>query len=174
MQEDILTEIESHLRSKYTHKALPYVCAFLKIYIDKGAKKMDQHTLIISCVEYYSHLKNIPGNKVFAAFERANFISMILDSRKMFPEMNLDFYIGMIDGLTFLESDASDQDYSHHEDRSALIAEIVSMLKKKHKMDDLEACQMYYHSKTAEAVSEEKTGYYQKSPKEIFDLIEAE
>ena len=135
---------------------------------------MDQHTLIISCVEYYGHLKNIPSDKVFASFEQANFISMILDSQKMFPEMDLDFYIGMIDGLTFLESDSTEAEYCHYEDRSALVAEVVSMLQKKHKMDALEACQMYYHSKTAEAVSEEKTGYYQKSPQEIFDLIEAE
>ena len=135
---------------------------------------MDQRTLIIACVEYYSHLKNIPSNKVFAAFEQANFIKMILDSQKMFPEMNLDFYIGMIDGLTYLESDSTEGEYSHHEDRSALIAEVVAMLQKKHKMNDLEACQMYYHSKTAEAVSEEKTGWYKKSPKEIYDLIEAE
>ncbi len=26
---------------------------------------MDQRTLVVSCVEYYSDLKNIPSNKVF-------------------------------------------------------------------------------------------------------------
>jgi len=33
---------------------------------------------------------------------------------------------------------------------------------------------MYYHSKTAASVSDEKTGFYKKAAKEIFDLIEAE
>lgn len=135
---------------------------------------MDQHTLIVSCVEYYSHLKNIPSNKVFATFEQANFIDMILDTQKMVPEMGPDFYIGMIDGLTYLESDSATEDYSHHEERTALVSEVVAMLQKKHKMNGLEACHMYYHSKAAESVSEEKTGWYKKSPKEIYDLIEAE
>ncbi len=135
---------------------------------------MDQRTLIVSCVEYYSHLKSIPSNKVFASFEQANFINMILDTQKMVPEMDSDFYIGMIDGLTYLESDSTGEEYSHHEERTALVIEVVSILQKKHKMDDLEACHMYYHSRTAEIVSEEKTGWYKKSPKEIYDLIEAE
>lgn len=135
---------------------------------------MDQRTLVVSCVEYYSHLKNIPSNKVFASFEHAKFIDMILDTQKMAPEMGPDFYIGMIDGLTYLESDSTADEYSHYEERTALVDEVVAMLQKKHKMNDLEACHMYYHSKTAEFVSEEKTGWYKKSPKEIYDLIEAE
>jgi len=135
---------------------------------------MDQRTLLVSCVEYYSDLKAIPSDKVFAAFERAGFIDMILDSQKMFPEMGIDFYIGMVDGLTSLESDSSVGENTHHEERSALAAEVISMLMKKHKMDDLEACKMYYHSKAAASVSDEKTGFYTKAAKEIFDLIEAE
>ncbi len=135
---------------------------------------MDQRTLIVSCVEYYSHLKSIPSNKVFVSFEQADFIKMILDTQKMVPEMGPDFYIGMIDGLTYLESDSAGEEYIHYEERTALTTEVVAMLQKKHKMNDLEACHMYYHSKTAESVSEEKTGWYKKSPKEIYDLIEAE
>lgn len=135
---------------------------------------MDQRTLIASCVEYYSHLKNIPSDKVFLSFEQAGFIDMILESHRQFPEMDLDFYMGMIDGLTHLENDSPERDYLHYEERAALTAEVVAMLQKKHKMNDLEACQLYYHSRTAEAVSEDKTGYYQKTPREIFDLIEAE
>ena len=99
---------------------------------------------------------------------------MILDTQKMFPEMGVDFYIGMVDGLTHLESDSSVGENTHHEERTALGAEVVSMLMKKHKMDDLEGCKMYYHSQTATSVSDEKTEFYKKSAKEIFDLIEAE
>ena len=135
---------------------------------------MDQRTLVVSCVEYYSDLKAIPSDKVFAAFEKASFIDMFLETQKMFPEMGIDFYIGMVDGLTHLESDSSVGENTHHEERSALAAEVVAMLMKKHKMNDLEACQTYYHSKTAASVSNEKTGFYKKAAKEIFDLIEAE
>ena len=135
---------------------------------------MDQRTLVVSCVEYYSDLKAITSDKVFAAFERAGFITMILDSQKLFPEMGVDFYIGMVDGLTALESDSNVGENTHHEERSALAAEVVALLMKAHKMNDLEACQMYYHSKTAVEVSNEKTNFYKKSAQEIFDLIEAE
>jgi len=135
---------------------------------------MEQRTLLVSCVEYYSDLKAIPSDKVFAAFERAGFITMILDSQKLFPEMGIDFYIGMVDGLTSLESDSDVGENTHHEERSSLAAEVVAMLMKKHKMNDLEGCQMCYHSKTATSVSQEKTEFYKKSAQEIFDLIEAE
>ena len=137
---------------------------------------MDQRTLVVSCVEYYSKLKNIPSNNVFTSFEKAGFIQMIVDSQKMFPEMGHDFYIGMVDGLTFLESDANTEEaeYTHAEERTALVDAVVAMLQKKHKMNDMEACEMYYHSETAGSVSNEKTGYYLKSAQEIYDLIEAE
>jgi hypothetical protein len=135
---------------------------------------MDQHVLVVSCVEYYSDLKAIPSDKVFAAFERAGFLTMILDSQKLFPEMGIDFYIGMVDGLTHLESDSDVGENTHHEERSALAAAVVAMLMKKHKMDALEGCKMYYHSKAAVEVSNERTNFYKKSAQEIFDLIEAE
>ena len=135
---------------------------------------MDQHVLVVSCVEYYSDLKAIPSDKVFAAFERAGFLTMILDSQKLFPEMGIDFYIGMVDGLTHLESDSDVGENTHHEERTALATEVVAMLQKKHKMNDLEGCVMYYHSQTAASVSNEKTGFYKKSAQEIFDLISAE
>ena len=64
---------------------------------------MDQRTLVVSCVEYYSDLKNIPSNKVFISFQQSGFIDLILDSHKTFPEMDIDFFVGMIDGLTYLE-----------------------------------------------------------------------
>ena len=135
---------------------------------------MDQRTLVVSCVEYYSDLKAIPSDKVFAAFQKAGFIDMFLETQKMFPEMDRDFYIGMVDGLTHLESDSSTGENTHHEERAVLASEVVAMLQKKHKMNDLEGCQMYYSSKTAAAVSDEKTGYYKKAAKEVYDLIEAE
>ena len=44
-----------------------------------------------------------------------------------------------------------------------LLPEVIAMLAKRHHMDDLEACQLYYHSKTAALVSEDSTQYYKKS-----------
>lgn len=137
---------------------------------------MDQRTLVVSCVEYYSDLKNIPANKVFISFQQSGFIDLILDSHKTFPEMDIDFFVGMIDGLTYLESDAAEQEkeYTHHESRAAVGADVVALLQKKHKMNDLEACELYYNSNTAALVSEEKTGWYLKPAQEIFEQIEAE
>ena len=91
---------------------------------------MDQRTLVVSCVEYYSDLKNIPSNKVFISFQQSGFIDLILDSHKTFPEMDIDFFVGMIDGLTYLESDAGEQEkeYTHHENRAAVGAEVVALL----------------------------------------------
>ena len=56
---------------------------------------MDQRTLVVSCVEYYSDLKNIPSNKVFISFQQSGFIDLILDSHKTFPEMDIDFFVGI-------------------------------------------------------------------------------
>lgn len=135
---------------------------------------MEQRTMIVSCIEYYSYLKNIPSNKVFSSFERSGFIGMLLDTFRQFPEMDLDFYIGMVDGLTSLESDSEEKDYAHYGERSSLLPEVIGLLGKRHHMDDLEACRMYYASKTAELVSEDGTGYYKKTAQEIFALVEAE
>lgn len=135
---------------------------------------MEQRKLIVSCIEYYSYLKNIPANNVFSSFERSGFIAMLLDALRQFPEMDLDFYIGMVDGLTALESDSDVCDFEHYTERSELLPEVIAMLAKRHHMDDLEACRMYYHSRTAALVSDDKTQYYQKRAEEIFELVEAE
>lgn len=132
---------------------------------------MDQKELIISCIEEYSYLKNIPANKVFQSFENSSILAMILDSYRTFPQMDTAFYMGMIDGVTAMESDAEDNDYQAYEQRTVLVKEVVAMLMKKHHLNDLEACHMYYESRTAEAVSEDHTGYYKKSPQEVFQLI---
>lgn len=137
-------------------------------------QNMDQRTLIISCVEYYSYLKNMPAHLVFKSFERTEMVSMLVNTLKQFPTMDLGFFLGMVDGLTALIGDAKEDDYNHHDERTDLGLEVVSMLMKAHKMNDVEACTMYYHSKTSELVSEDHTGYYKKPAQEIFDLIEAE
>ncbi|WMI80499.1 hypothetical protein [Anaerotignum sp. MB30-C6] len=135
---------------------------------------MEQKTLIISCVEYYSFLKNIPGNKVFQAFQQASILTMIQESHTNFPEMDLGFYVGMIDGMIALESDADENDYAHYEERTSLISQVVSMLEQKYQLDILGACSMYYKSHTAEMVSEDRNGFYQKTATEICAMVEEE
>lgn len=135
---------------------------------------MEEKALIVSCVEYYSFLKNIPANRVFQSFQQASIIAMILESNQNFPDMDLGFYAGMIDGIIAMESDADENDYAHYKERTAVISQVVSMLAKKHHLDPVEACQMYYASHTGEMVSEDSTGYYQKIPSDILALVEAE
>ena len=64
---------------------------------------MSQAKILISVVEYYSHLKNISACYVFRTFWDMDFTDLILDSQQNFPDMDLDFYIGMLDGMTALE-----------------------------------------------------------------------
>ncbi len=135
---------------------------------------MDQRTLIISCVEYYSYIKKIPSALAFKSFELTDLMPLLLDSHKQFPEMELSFFFGIIDGILSLGGQIAGDDFDPEQTNIAKIEEIVAMLAKKHKMNDMEACQMYYHSKTGEAVSTEKDGFHLKSSKELFDLIEAE
>lgn len=135
---------------------------------------MEQKTLIVSCVEYYSYLKNIPADKVFLSFRQASILSMILESNRNFPEMDLEFYAGMIDGIIAMESDAEENDYAHYKDRIILVSHVVDMLAQKHHFDAIEACTMYYESHTAQLVSDDKTGYYQKMASEIYAMVEGE
>lgn len=135
---------------------------------------MEQKVLIVSCVEYYSFLKNIPADKVFLSFRQNSILDMILESNRNFPEMDLEFYAGMIDGIVAMESDAEENDYAHYKERTALVSEVVALLTKKHTFDALEACGAYYESQTAKLVSEDNTGYYQKMAADIYAMIEAE
>lgn len=135
---------------------------------------MKQHEMIVSCAEYYSYLKNIPAHAVFQSFDRNGILHILLDTQRQFPEADPDFFMGMIDGLLALESDAGEKEYGHYTERAALGTAVIALLAQAHKLDDVEACRMYYTSKTAAALSEEKNGLYKKSPAEIFAQIEAE
>lgn len=134
---------------------------------------MDQRTLIISCVEYYSHAKDMPAPLAFQSFEQTDVMPMLLESQKQFPQMALDFYLGMIDGILTLGSQAAGGNFQADDARIAKIAEVVAMLAKKHKMDDLEACRMYYSSTTAKAVDADAALLAQPA-QTIFEQIEAE
>lgn len=134
---------------------------------------MEQRTLIISCVEYYSHAKDMPAPLAFQSFEQTDIMPMLLESQKQFPQMTLDFYLGMIDGILTLGSKAAGGQFEADEAQIARIAEVVALLAKKHKMDDLEACRMYYRSAAAKAISENEKLLAQPA-QAIFEQIEAE
>ena len=113
---------------------------------------MDELRMIVSCIEYYSYAKNIPGNKVFEAFDKN----------------------GMIDGMMALERDAEEDTYGHYEERTELLIDVIGRIAKAHRMDAAEACRLYYGAKIAATVTEDSTGYYKKSAEEIFEAAEKE
>ncbi len=135
---------------------------------------MDELTTVISSVEYYGYLKNIPSDRVFLAFDKNGLVKMILESRKNFPQMGVEFYAGMVDGMIFLESDAEDKMYTHYQERTELLKDVVARIAKKHHMDAEEACRLYYSSQIAKKVSEDCTGFYKKSADEIYEAFEKE
>lgn len=135
---------------------------------------MDELRMIVSCIEYYSYAKNIPGNKVFEAFDKNGVIQLLQDTRNQFPEMDTSFYIGMIDGMMALERDAEEDTYGHYEERTELLIDVVGRIAKAHRMDAAEACRLYYGTKIAATVAEDSTGYYKKSAEEIFEAAEKE
>ena len=139
---------------------------------------MDELTLLISFTEYYSYLKNIPGHRVYTAFDNAGMLTTVLESRKQFPTMDLDFYIGLVDGIMAgamaMENDTRQKAYDGYKDRTALLLDVVGRIAKKHHMDAKEACDMYYKSRTAADVAEDCTGSYKKTADEIFALVEKE
>ena len=135
---------------------------------------MDELRMIVSCIEYYSYAKNIPGNKVFEAFDKNGVIQLLQDTRNQFPEMDTSFYIGMIDGMMALERDAEEDTYGHYEERTELLIDVIGRIAKAHRMDAAEACRLYYGAKIAATGAEDSTGYYKKSAEEIFEAAEKE
>jgi len=135
---------------------------------------MDDKTALVSCIEYYSYLKNVPGNSVFASFETSGIISMILESNQLFPMADLGFYIGMIDGITEIETDSVEKHYLCYGQRGARILDVVTLLAKEYNLDNISACKKYYLTKTAQLVAEDSTGFYQKDADELFIHIKNE
>ena len=62
----------------------------------KERAEMDELRMIVSCIEYYSYAKNIPGHKVFEAFDKNGVIQLLQDTRNQFPEMDTSFYLSLI------------------------------------------------------------------------------
>lgn len=129
-------------------------------------------SLLVSCTEYYAYLKNIAGNHVFLSLEKNGLIDTLLQTKAQFPSVDLDFYMGLLDGLLSMQSDSAENAYAAYKERTVLVVDVVNRIAQKHHMNAVEACQMYYKSGAAEAVCEDNTGYYQKSADEIFALIE--
>lgn len=135
---------------------------------------MEQHKLIISCVEYYSNAKDMPAPLAFQSFEQTDLMPLLLDSQRQFPQMGLDFFLGIIDGVLTLGSHAAGGQFQADEDKIEKIAAVAALLMKKHKMDALQACRLYYASKTAKAVDAGENGIQNQTAQALFDLIEAE
>ncbi len=139
---------------------------------------MDELTLLISFTEYYGFLKNIPGNRVYTTLDHVGMLTNVLESGKQFPDMDLDFYIGMVDGMMAgamaMENDMPQKAFGGYQERTALLLDVIGRIAKKHHMNAKEACNLYYNSRTAAEVADDRTGYYKKSADEIFALVEKE
>jgi len=132
---------------------------------------MDKLSLIISCVEYYSHIRTVPGNKVFAYFLKDGVIEVIENTFEISKETNLDFYMSIIDGYLENVTDPEIGDCKRFEERKAVLPEIVKKIEEKFKISGLEALELFYLSNTGVQFSDDSTGLYEKSAEEIFAML---
>lgn len=135
---------------------------------------MNQTKLLVSCTEYFSFLKNIPPRDVFQSFTRSGLIPTILDTHATFPEADLTFYMGMIDGIMALENDADESPYKNYEARIRLLNAVLLKLGTAKRCTAADACTLYYTSALGHLVSDETNGYYEKSVDEILQLLQEE
>lgn len=131
---------------------------------------MTKLIMLISCVEYYGHIKDVPSNKVYISFDKKGILGMLLGSYDVFKDMDIDFYMGVIDGYALNEMDAEETNILHPEERSKLLPRVIRMMVDKTKMDEMELLRQFYNSKTGETFAKDETGYYAKSPDELFAL----
>ncbi len=132
---------------------------------------MDKLTLIISCVEYYSHIRMVPGNKVFAYFLKDGVIDVIESTYEISNETNLDFYMSIIDGYLENVTDPEVGDCKRFEERKGVLPEIVKKIQEKYGVNELEALELFYLSNTGVQFSDDNTGLFEKNAEEIFALL---
>ena len=132
---------------------------------------MDKLSLIISCIEYYSHIRTVPGNRVFAYFLKDGVIDMIESTYEVSKETNLDFYMSVIDGYLENVTDPEVGDCKRYEERKAVLPEIVKKIQEKYGVNELEALELFYLSITGVQFSDDNSGLYEKNAEEIFALL---
>jgi len=131
---------------------------------------MTKLMMLISCVEHYSHIKDVPSNYVYISFDKKGILDMLLGSYDIFKGMDIGFFMGVIDGYGENETDAENATSIYHEERSHLLPSVIGLLVEKTKMDEMELLRQFYTSKTGEVFAEDQSGYYKKDEKEISDL----
>ncbi len=105
---------------------------------------MNEVTLLLSCSEQYGYLKNIPAAQVFAYLQNSQLLDVLLDTYRQFPDMTLDFYLGMLDGMFSLETDAPGEAAQAPDWQAA--ASAVSAFAKAADLSAAEACRFYYET----------------------------
>lgn len=129
---------------------------------------MTELEMMIACVEHYSHLKNVPSCKVFRAFSKKGIVDMLLESYEIFKDMDMGFFMGMIDGYVDNTIDSEEQDYLRYEERKQVLPKVIPLIQEKFSMGEMEALEAFYLSDTGASFSEDETGLYGKTPEEIF------
>lgn len=107
---------------------------------------MDEVTLVVSVVEYYSYLKNTPSEKTFKSFLVNGIFPLLLESHKNFPDMDLAFHIGLIDGITSIESDATETGNPNYKERISAISQAARMIMQETGKNVIAACEECYEN----------------------------
>ena len=110
---------------------------------------MDEICFIITCTETYGSLKNIPAADVFFYLEKSGLLALLLETRQSFPDMDIHFYLGMLDGLFLLESDAPASAVPPTQEAISAICTHIASEKSAACCSSVDACHHYYAQQKA-------------------------
>lgn len=131
---------------------------------------MNKLEMLIACVEHYSYLKDVPGNQVFVSFAQKDVLTMLLDSYDVFHDMDIEFFMGVIDGFVENTIDSEEKHYIHYEERKEKLPQVVASIMKQYNMDEIKALEQFYLSDTGALFSQDTSELYKKTPEELFAL----
>ncbi|NLK37728.1 MAG: DUF3791 domain-containing protein [Epulopiscium sp.] len=131
---------------------------------------MNKLEMLIACIEHYSYLKDVPGNQVFVSFAQKGVLTMLLDSYDVFRDMDIGFFMGVIDGYVENTIDAEEKHYIHYEERKKKLPQVVASIMKQYNMDEIKALEQFYLSDTGALFSQDTSELYKKTPEELFAL----
>lgn len=126
--------------------------------------------MLILCIEHYSYIKDIPSNQVFVSFAQKGVFTMLLDSYDVFKNMDIGFFMGVIDGYMENTIDAETQQYTHYEEREQKLPKVIDLIQSHYGVDEVKALEQFYLSEIGVKFSQDESGLYQKTAEELFAL----
>ncbi len=131
---------------------------------------MSKLEMLILCIEHYSYIKDIPSNQVFVSFAQKGVFTMLLDSYDVFKNMDIGFFMGVIDGYMENTIDAETQQYTHYEEREQKLPKVIDLIQSHYGVDEVKALEQFYLSEIGVKFSQDESGLYQKTAEELFAL----